>query len=108
MQQFLAKVSDAGKLYGMDLHRDEFQLLQVQCEASILKPAGELEPKQSINYLGSVLITMACLLMSLADDLAWQRLISWSYRRCGNIRRCASQRRSKFIGPSANQISCAV
>ena len=43
-------------LYGMELHWDKFQLLEVQCRASILTPTGErIEAKPGIDYLGSVL-----------------------------------------------------
>ena len=56
LQEFLGRVADAGRLYGMELHWDKFQLLQVQCHASISTPTGEsIAPKQGIDYLGTVL-----------------------------------------------------
>ena len=56
LQEFLSKVADAGRLYGMELRWDKFQLLEVQCRASILTPTGErIEAKPGIDYLGSVL-----------------------------------------------------
>ena len=41
LQEFLSEVANAGSLYGMELHWDKFQLLQVQCQASISTPAHE-------------------------------------------------------------------
>ena len=41
LQQFLSKVADAGDMYGMELHWDKFQLLEVRCSASIFTPTGE-------------------------------------------------------------------
>ena len=55
LQEFLSRVADAGKLYGMELHRDKFQLLSVQCRACIRTPSGEhIESAPGINYLGPV------------------------------------------------------
>ena len=55
LQEFLSRVADAGKLYGMELHWDKFQLLSVQCRARIRTPSGEhIEPSPGINYLGAV------------------------------------------------------
>ena len=43
-------------LYRMELHWDKFQLLQVQCRASISTPAHErIVPKLGIDYLGAFL-----------------------------------------------------
>ena len=50
LQEFLGRVAGAGRLYGVELHWDKFQLLQVQCHASI-----STAPKQGIDYLGTVL-----------------------------------------------------
>ena len=48
-------MANAGSLYG-ELYWDRFQLLQVQCQASISTPAHErIVPKPGIDYLGSVL-----------------------------------------------------
>ena len=56
LQEFLAKVADAGALYGMELHWDKFQLLEVQCHASISTPTGErVASKSGLDYLGTVL-----------------------------------------------------
>ena len=56
LQELLSRVADAGKLYGMELHWDKFQLLQVNCHSSIRTPTGErIESKSGIDYLGSVL-----------------------------------------------------
>ena len=56
LQEFLSEVANAGSFYGMELHWDKFQLLQVQCQASILTPAYErIVSKPGIDYLGSVL-----------------------------------------------------
>ena len=56
LQEFLAKVADAGALYGMELHWGKFQLLEVQCHASISTPAGErIASKSGLDYLGTVL-----------------------------------------------------
>ena len=33
LQELLSRVADAGKLYGMELHWDKFQLLQVNCHS---------------------------------------------------------------------------
>ena len=41
LQEFLSRVADAGKSYGMELHWDKFQLLSVQCRACIRTPSGE-------------------------------------------------------------------
>ena len=55
LQEFLSRVADAGKLYGMELHWDKFQLLSVQCRACIRTPSGEhIESTPGINYLGAV------------------------------------------------------
>lgn len=84
LQDFLMKVAEAGRQYGMELHWDKFQLLQVQCRASILTPAGtSIEPKYGMDYLGSVL-TPGCQVMNLGDVLAWQKRISWLWKT-GNI-----------------------
>lgn len=40
-QELLSLVADAGKLYGMELHWDEFQLLQLNCHSSTQTPTGE-------------------------------------------------------------------
>ena len=56
LQDYLSQIADAGLLYGMELHWDKFQLLQVQCQAIIRTPTGEhISPKLGIDYLGSVL-----------------------------------------------------
>ena len=55
LQEFLSKVAEAGQLYGMELHWDKFQLLQVQCQSSIRAPSGDrIEPKRGIDYLGPI------------------------------------------------------
>ena len=48
-------MAEAGQLYGMELHWDKFQLLQVQCQSSIRTPPGDrIEFKPGIDYLGSI------------------------------------------------------
>jgi len=56
VQEFLAAVTQAGELYGLKLHPDKFQLLQVQV-ASPIAAANDVHipALPSISYLGSTL-----------------------------------------------------
>jgi hypothetical protein len=54
--EFMRAVADAGKRYGMELHWGKFQLIQVQCQATVLRPDGnQIEAKAGMEYLGTVL-----------------------------------------------------
>lgn len=56
LQEFLSRVADAGRLYGMEFHWDKFQLLQVQCHASVFKPDGsQILAKPGMDYLGTII-----------------------------------------------------
>ena len=56
LTNLLAAVAKVGSRYGMELHYDKFQLLQVRCNFSVQGPGGEaIQTEESINYLGSFL-----------------------------------------------------
>ena len=56
VSEFLNAVAAAGARYGMSLHYGKLQLTQVGGNQSIRLPTGvALEPKESIEYLGTVL-----------------------------------------------------
>ena len=73
LQEFPSRVADAGKLYGMELHWDKFQLLSVQCRARVRTPSGEhIEPSPGINYLGAVVTHTQVYL-----DTSWVAASGW-------------------------------
>eukprot|EP00930_Biecheleria_cincta_P025694 TRINITY_DN18244_c0_g2_i1.p1 TRINITY_DN18244_c0_g2~~TRINITY_DN18244_c0_g2_i1.p1 ORF type:complete len:330 (-),score=41.55 TRINITY_DN18244_c0_g2_i1:133-1122(-) len=56
LSEFLSAVSAAGKNYGMSLHYDKFQLLQINCAGAIKLPTGEeVKAVDSMEYLGTLL-----------------------------------------------------
>ena len=56
MQDHFSQIAGARLLYGMELHWDKIQLLQVQCRAIIRTFTGEhISSKLGIDCLGSVL-----------------------------------------------------
>ena len=56
LQQFLDAVAHAGSLYGMELHRSKFQLIQVNRVYTLRTPGGdEIPAKQLMSYLGAAI-----------------------------------------------------
>ena len=56
LQEFLSRVAEAGKLYGMELHWDKFQLLQVQCRASVFRPdSSQILAIPGMDFLGAII-----------------------------------------------------
>ena len=55
VEEFLKAVETAGARYGLSLHHDEFQLLQIRTGGAVHKPdGGAVEAKSSMIYLGSL------------------------------------------------------
>eukprot|EP00959_Pyramimonas_sp_CCMP1952_P071103 1484580-Pyramimonas_sp.AAC.1 len=56
VEQLLAAVQNAGRCYGMELHPDKFQLLQVRCVQNIQDTQGVIIPAQEdMIYLGALI-----------------------------------------------------
>ena len=56
LTEFLQAVSSCGSHYGMSLHYDKFQLLQIHCEDDFIFPDGQrLKAAESMDYLGTAL-----------------------------------------------------
>ena len=55
LNEFMTAVAAAGKRYGMELHWDKFQLLEVQCHSKVLAPDGSrIIAKEGMSYLGTI------------------------------------------------------
>jgi len=56
LTEFLAAVALAGRRYGMDLHYDKFQLLNIQCDTRVIRPDGvTVDDSCRMVYLGTVI-----------------------------------------------------
>ena len=56
VEEFLQCVARAGQAYGLELHPDKLQLLQVNCNDTIhLDDEHEVDPTGSMTYLGSTI-----------------------------------------------------
>ena len=56
MEEFLAVVADMGRRYGLELHPDKLQLLQVRCNGGVRRPDGiKVDHSSTLSYLGSTL-----------------------------------------------------
>ena len=81
LQDFLMKVAEAGRQYGMELHCFKcnvglpFWLLLVQV----------LSQNLAWITLDLSSVTPGCQVMNLVDVLAWQKRISWLWKKSGNI-----------------------
>lgn len=54
MQELLNVIAEVGLRFGMELHWDKFQLLQVNAQYSIVTPTGEsIPPSEAMTYLGA-------------------------------------------------------
>ena len=74
VQRFLEAVENQGSKYGLELHWDKFQLLQIRCNHSIKNKAGEnIKQKASMVYLGTTMSADGTILQELSRRLgaAW-------------------------------------
>ena len=54
MQELLDVIAEVGLRFGMELHWDKFQLLEVNAHYSIKTPTGEvIQPSEVMSYLGA-------------------------------------------------------
>ena len=61
LTEFLRTVSDAGARYGMELHNEKYQMIQVQQGGCVNKPqGGKIDNSKSIQYLGVILAADGC------------------------------------------------
>ena len=72
----------------MELHWDKFQLLQVQCQASILTPRTNATCQNWASTTWDLFsLMMVCRGMSLAGESLWQRQIFLNSKKSGSIHR---------------------
>ena len=56
MEDILAAIQISGKSYGMELHPDKFQLLQIRCASSIQDSKGKIiRAQEDMIYLGALI-----------------------------------------------------
>ena len=54
VQELLNVIAEVGLRFGMELHWDKFQLLEVNAHYSIVTPTGEsIQPSEVVTYLGA-------------------------------------------------------
>jgi hypothetical protein len=59
--EFLQAVSEAGRIYGMELHYQKFQLLSTEAAADIKTPDGaRISASPTMDYLGALLSADGC------------------------------------------------
>ena len=94
LQRFLTAVADAGAGYGLELHQDKFQLLQVRTDAAVRTQDGILiRSKASMSYLGISLHADGAMKCELGQKLgmAWADFASlsrlWSHTSVSKVRK---------------------
>ena len=56
LQEYLDAIASTGRRYGLALHSEKFQLLNISCTPSITSPDGvRIQSSQHIGYLGTIL-----------------------------------------------------
>ena len=55
LTEYFATVAAAGADFGLEMHHNKFQLLQIGCEDLVSMPAGALTATSSMSYLGTTL-----------------------------------------------------
>ncbi len=56
LSEYLSAVAAAGNRYGMELHYQKFQLVNVRCDTQVWRPDGEaVDASNWMSYLGTVL-----------------------------------------------------
>lgn len=74
LQELLNSIASVGLRYGMELHWQKFQLLEVNAKYTVLTPGGEqIQPSQFMTYLGANIYADGCIRSELNQKLgvAW-------------------------------------
>ena len=71
LQDYLASVAEVGKKFGLELHMDKFQMIQICCNFEVGRPDGQLIKRNAfMHYLGTILAADGTLKGEIGRKLA--------------------------------------